>query len=72
MAALNNLDVLSGDIHNALLEASTKENILFCAGDKCKSDKDNVFIFVRALNALKYSALYLRNCLDGTLCNRLG
>ena len=57
MADFNNLDVLAGDIQNALLEAPTKEKILFYAGDKWKADKDKVVIVFRSLYGLKYSAL---------------
>ena len=33
IGALNNLDVLDGDIQNDFLEDSTREKISFCAGD---------------------------------------
>ena len=72
MAALNNLDVLAGDIQNAFLAAPTKEKIFFYAGDEWKADKDKVVIVVRALYGLKSSALQFRNCLAETLGNRLG
>ena len=39
MDALKNLDVLSGDVQNAFLEAPTKEKIFFYAGDEWKADK---------------------------------
>ena len=72
MTALNNLDVLAGDIHNAFLEAPTKEKIFFCAGDEWKSYTGNVVIVVKALYGLKYSALQFRNCLADSLGNSLG
>ena len=72
MAALNNLDVLAGDIQNAFLEAETKEKIFFYAGDEWKSDKDKVVVVIRALYGLKSSALQFRNHLADTLGNRLG
>jgi hypothetical protein len=72
MAALNNLDILAGDIQNAFLEAPTKEKIFFYAGDEWKSDKGKVVIVVRALYGLKSSALQFRNCLAEVLGNRLG
>ena len=72
IAALNNLEVLAGDIQNAFFEAPTNEKILFYAGDECKADKYKVVIVVRALDGLKSSALQFRNCLAETLGNRLG
>ena len=39
IAALNDLDILAGDIQNAFLSAPTKERIFFYAGDEWKSDK---------------------------------
>ena len=72
VAALNNLDILAGDIQNAFLEAPTKEKIFFYAGEEWKSDKDKAVIVVRALYGLKSSALQFRNCLAETLGNRLG
>jgi hypothetical protein len=72
MAALNNLDILAGDIQNVFLEAPTKEKIFFYAGEEWKSDKGKVVIVVRALYGLKSSALQFRNCLAETLGNRLG
>ena len=72
MAALNNLDVLAGDIQNAFLEAPTKEKIFFYAGDEWKADKDKVVVVVRALYGLKSSALQFRNCLAEALGNKLG
>ena len=47
MDALNNLDVLAGDIQNDFIEASTKDKVFFYAGDDCKADKENVVIVVR-------------------------
>ena len=34
VSSLNNLGVLAGNIQNAFLEAPTKENIFFFAGDE--------------------------------------
>ena len=48
VAALNNLDVLAGDIQNAFLSAPTKEKIFFYAGDEWKADKDKVVLAVHA------------------------
>ena len=72
IAALNDLDILAGDIQNAFLEAPTKEKIFFYAGDEWKSDKDKVVVVVRALYGLKSSALQFRNHLADTLGNHLG
>ena len=72
VAALNNLDVLVGDIYNAFLEAPTKEKIFFYDGDEWKADKDKVVVVVRVLYGLKSSALQFHNCLAKTLGNRLG
>ena len=48
IAALKNLDVLSGDIQNAFLEYPTKSKIFFYSGDECKADKDKVFYFFQS------------------------
>jgi hypothetical protein len=72
VAALNNLDILAGDIQNAFLEAPTKEKIFFYSGDEWKADKDRVVVVVRALYGLKSSALQFRNHLADTLGNKLG
>ena len=47
--AFNDLDILSGDIQNAYLNAPTKEKLFFCAGADCKSDQGKVLVTVRAL-----------------------
>ena len=72
IAALNNLDVLAGDIQNAFLSASTKERIFFYAGDEWGNDRDRVVVVIRALYGLKSSALQFHNHLANTLGNRLG
>jgi hypothetical protein len=72
VAALNDLDILAGDIQNAFLEAPTKEKIFFYAGDEWRADKDKVVVVVRALYGLKSSALQFRNHLADTLGNKLG
>ena len=71
IAALNNLDLLAGDIQNAFLSALTKERIYFHTGDEWKSDKGKVVIIVRALYGLKSSALQFRNFLANTVGNHL-
>ena len=72
MAALNNLDVLAGDIQNAFLSAPTCEKIFFYAGEEWKSDRDRVVIVIQALYGLKSSAFQFRNFLGDTLGNQLG
>ena len=72
VAALNDLDILAGDIQNAFLEAPTKEKIFFYAGEEWKADKDRVVVVIRALYGLKSSALQFRNHLADTLGNKLG
>lgn len=42
IAALNDLNILAGNMHNAYLYAGTKEKLLFYAGDGWKSDKGKV------------------------------
>ena len=69
---LNNLDILAGDIQDDFLEAPTKENIFFYAGDEWKADKEKVLIVVRSLYGIKYSALQFLNSLDENLGNRIG
>ena len=72
LVALNDLNVLAGDIQNAYLHAGTKEKLFFYAGDEWKSDKDKVVVIVRALYGLKYSALMWRNHLAEVLGNYMG
>ncbi|GFH48973.1 Blackbeard [Chaetoceros tenuissimus] len=72
VAALNDLDILAGDIQNAFLSAPTEEKIFFYAGDEWGADKDRVVVVVRALYGLKSSALQFRNHLAATLGNKLG
>ena len=72
IAALNDLNILAGDIQNAYLHAGTKEKLFFYAGDEWKSDKDKVVVIVRALYGLKSSALMWRNHLAEVLGNHTG
>jgi hypothetical protein len=72
IAALNDLQVLAGDIQNAFLSAPTSEKIFFYAGDEWKADEGKVVVVVRALYGLKSSALQFRNHLAETLGNKLG
>ena len=72
IAALNDLNLLAGDIQNVFLSAPTKERIFFYAGDEWKCDKDGIVVVVQALYGLKSSALQFRNYLANTLGNHLG
>jgi hypothetical protein len=72
IAALNDLDVLSGDIGNAYLNAPTKEKIWFRAGDEFGSQAGRPVIIVRALYGLKGSANAWRNLLSSTMKHDLG
>ena len=72
IAALNDLELLAGDIQNAFLSAPTKERIYFRAGEEWKADAGKVVKVVRALYGLRSSALQFRNHLADTLGNSLG
>ena len=71
-AALNDLDILAGDIQNAFLFALIEEKFFFYTGDKWGADKDCVVVVIRALYGLKSSTLQFRNHLAATLSNKLG
>lgn len=71
IAALNNLEILAGDIQNAYLNAPTEEKLYFVAGDEWGPDKGRLVVIVRALYGLKSSALAWRNHLSDTLANVL-
>ena len=64
-AALNDLDILAGDIH-------TKGKLYFYAGSEWKADEGRPVVIVRALYGLKSSALMWRNFLADTLGNFMG
>ena len=72
IAALNNFNILAGDIQNAYLNASTSEKLYFIAGKEWKADEGKPILIVRALYGLKSSALQWRNHLADTLGNTLG
>ena len=67
MTALKNLENLASDIQNAFLEAPTKENIFFFAGDEWKSEKEKFVIVVRSIYGIKSSALHFPDFLAETL-----
>ena len=72
VAALNNLDVLAGDIQNAYLNAPTEEKLFFYAGKEWKADAGRPVLIIRALYGLKSSALAWRNHLSDVISNKLG
>ena len=53
VAALNDLDVVCGDIQNAYLTAPNQERCWMWAGPEFRSDQGKLYIFVRALYGLK-------------------
>ena len=72
VAALNDLNILAGDIQNAYLHAPTKEKLYFYAGSEWRADEGRPVVIVRALYGLKSSALMWRNHLADTLGNFMG
>ena len=71
IAALKDLRVLAGYIQNAYLNAHTKENFYFRAGDKWKHNKGWIIIITGALYELKSSGLVWRNHLTDTIGKKL-
>ena len=71
IAALNNLNVLAGDIQNAYLNTPTTEKLYFEAGPEWGADQGRLVIIVRALYGLKSSALNWRNHLSDVIANQL-
>jgi hypothetical protein len=55
LAALNELDILAGDIQNAYLNAPSLEKNYFIAGDEWGAHKGRVVLIVRALYGQKTS-----------------
>ena len=72
VAALNNLNILAGDIQNAYLNAPTEEKLFFYAGKDFKADEGKPVLIVRALYGLKSSALAWRNHLSDVIANQMG
>ena len=58
---LNDLDILSGDMQNAYLNAPTKEKLFSYAGDEWEYDQGKVVITDRYIYVLKSGALAWRN-----------
>jgi hypothetical protein len=71
IAALNNLEVVSGDIGNAYLNADTKEKVYFVAGPEWGARQGRRVVIVRALYGLKSSGAAWRDHLADTLRNKL-
>ena len=63
LAALNDLQVLSGDIQNAYLTAPNKEKIFMKAGPEFGSKEGKLFIVERALYGLKSAGASFRQYL---------
>ena len=68
VAALNDLDILAGDIGNAYLNATTKEKLYYHAGLEWGDHMEGtICVIVRALYGLKSSANAWRNHMCSTL-----
>ena len=67
LAALNDLDVLSGDIENAYLTAPCREKCWTIGGKEFGSDMNKIFIIKQALYGLKSSGAAFRSFLAETL-----
>ena len=72
IAALNDLELLAGDIQNAYLNAPTQEKLYFIAGPEWGAQQGRTVMIVRALYGLKSSALAWRNHLADVLHNQMG
>ena len=72
LAALNQLNILSGDIGNAYLNAATTEKIYYRAGNEWGPlVKGRVLVIIRALYGLKTSANAWRTHFCNTIQNKL-
>ena len=67
IAALNDLEVLAGDVQNAYLNAGTKERIYTIAGKEFGSNCGKRVLIVRALYGLKSSGAQWRAHMSKTL-----
>jgi hypothetical protein len=72
VAALNNLNLLKGDIQNAYLNAPMIEKLYFIAGKEWKGNEGHNVKIVCDLYGLKSSALAWRIHLADVLSNNLG
>ena len=57
ISALDDLNILAGEIQNKYLNAPKKQKIVFYDVDECKYDLGKVVVIVRDLYGLKSSAL---------------
>ena len=71
IAALHDLYILAGDIHNTYSNAPKKQKVFLYAGDEWKFDQGKVLIIYIYLYGLNYSALAWRNHLSEILGNQL-
>ena len=67
IAALNDLDIVCGDIQNAYLTAPNQERCWLWAGPKFGSDQGKPYIVVRALYGSKVAGVSFRAFLAGKL-----
>ena len=72
LAALNDVDILSGDIGNAYLNAPCREKVFTVCGPEFGSDQGKYAVIVRALYGLKSSGASWRAHLAATLKEQLG
>ena len=72
IAALNDLELMSGDISNAYLNATTKEKIWFRAGTEFGNQKGQRVKIVKALYGLPGSGNAWRAALADVLRNHMG
>ena len=72
IVALNNLEILAGDIQDYYLNSLTKEKVFFYEGDECNSDQGRLVVISRAFCGMKSSALAWRNHLSDILGNFMG
>ena len=72
IVALNNLEILAGDIQDYYLNSLTKEKVLFYEGDECYYDQGRLVFISRVFYCMKSSALAWRNHLSDILGNFMG
>ena len=72
LAALNHINLMSGDISNAYLNAETKEKVWFRAGTEFGDNKGKIVIIVKALYGLHRSGNVWRATLADILRNYMG
>jgi hypothetical protein len=67
IAALNDLDIMAGDIGNAYLNAETTEKVYMIAGPKFGKQAGKVIVIHRALYGLMSSGAAFHAHLNNTL-----